>query len=64
MPGYVLGKKSGAASIALKLDDLGLEATEDERRRLLKRVKELGISKRGPVDDDEFRALHAEVTNG
>lgn len=61
-PDYVLGKKSGLGSITLKLGDLGLEATDEQRPELLHRVKELGIEKRGPVDDDEFKALHSSVT--
>lgn len=56
--GYVLGKKSGIGSINMKLADLGLEATEEQKVELLQRVKDLGIQKSGLVDDDEFRRLH------
>lgn len=61
-PGYVLGKKSGLASISMKLEDLALEATEAQRVELLRRVKEVGIEKRDVVDDDEFRALLKEIS--
>src|SRR5205807_9053197 len=40
--GIVLGKKSGLDSIRIKLEELGLDVAEDERSRLLERVKELG----------------------
>lgn len=62
--GYVLGKKSGLGSIAMKLEDLGLEATKEQRVELLRRVKELGIRKRDLVDDQEFRRLHEAIVSG
>jgi isopropylmalate/homocitrate/citramalate synthase len=55
---YVLGKKSGAPSVDMKLDDLGLEATEEQRSEILTRIKELGIQKKGLVTDDEFLDIH------
>jgi isopropylmalate/homocitrate/citramalate synthase len=57
----VLGKKSGIDSIRIKAEQLGLELDKDSQRALLARVKELGVRKRGLVDDDEFRALAAEL---
>jgi isopropylmalate/homocitrate/citramalate synthase len=59
--GFVLGKKSGMGSIALKLEELGLDATEAQRRKLLEGVKELGTKKRDLVTDDEFTTLHRSV---
>jgi isopropylmalate/homocitrate/citramalate synthase len=57
---YVLGKKSGAASIAMKLADLGLPpASEDRQAAILEAVKELGIRKKALVTDEEFRAIVA-----
>jgi len=53
----VLGKKSGIDSIRIKADELGLDLSEDEERRLLAEVKRLGAEKRGLVTDDEFREL-------
>lgn len=63
-PGYVLGKKSGLASIAMKLEDLSLEATEEQMAELLRRVKAAGIEKRGTVTDEEFRAFHKAISAG
>jgi isopropylmalate/homocitrate/citramalate synthase len=59
--GMVLGKKSGLASIEIKLDDLGMDVPEAERAPLLAAVKALGAAKEGIVTDDEFRELAAEV---
>jgi isopropylmalate/homocitrate/citramalate synthase len=55
----LLGKKSGLDSIRLKADELGLDLTDDDARRVLAGVKRLGTEKRGLVTDDEFRALVA-----
>lgn len=63
-PGYVLGKKSGLASITMKLEDLALDATDEQKAELLRRVKAAGIEKRGVVNDEEFRALHGETSGG
>jgi len=53
----VLGKKSGIDSIRIKAQELGLELSEDEQRRLLAEVKRRGTEKRGLVTDEEFREL-------
>ncbi len=58
----VLGKKSGADSLRLKLDELGLTLDDDGRRaELLRRVKELGTRERRLVADDELAAMAREV---
>ncbi len=56
----VLGKKSGADSIRIRAEALGLEVPEDVRRTLLEDVKALSIRKGGLVTDAEFRSLAAE----
>jgi len=56
----VLGKKSGIDSIRIKCEELGLELSGDDQRRLLAEVKRLGSEKHGLVSDDEFRALAAK----
>jgi isopropylmalate/homocitrate/citramalate synthase len=56
----VLGKKSGADSIRIKVEELGLDVPEDKRAELLARVKELGARKRGLVTDEEL----VELANG
>ena len=53
----VLGKKSGIDSIRIKAQELGLELSEDEQRRLLDEVKRRGTEKRGLVTDEEFLEL-------
>jgi isopropylmalate/homocitrate/citramalate synthase len=53
----VLGKKSGIDSIRIKAQELGLELSEDEQRRLLAEVKRRGTEKRGLVTDQEFLEL-------
>jgi isopropylmalate/homocitrate/citramalate synthase len=53
----VLGKKSGIDSIRLKLEELGIAASEERQRELLAEVKRLGAEKRGLVSDEEFLAL-------
>jgi isopropylmalate/homocitrate/citramalate synthase len=53
----VLGKKSGLDSIRIKLDELGLELSEDELPAVLEAVKKAGTRKRGVLTDGEFRRL-------
>jgi len=60
--GIVLGKKSGADSIRIKADELGVEVPEERRRELLEAVKARSIEKRGLVDDDEFVELARNQT--
>ena len=58
----VLGKKSGLASIEIKLDELGLQFPEDRRGDLLSAVKEIGASQRRLVSDEEFRGLVEQMS--
>ncbi|WP_197089163.1 LeuA family protein [Puniceibacterium sp. IMCC21224] len=53
----VVGKKSGLASIAHKVDTLGLTVSEDQFPAILQKVKETSVSRHGPVTDDEFREI-------
>ena len=62
--GIVLGKKSGLASITIKLVDLGLEVDEAHHGELLEAVKDLGASKQALVSDAEFRAMVARLGSG
>ncbi|MBI2941796.1 MAG: pyruvate carboxyltransferase [Chloroflexi bacterium] len=62
-PRVVLGKKSGAASVRVWLEEIGLSATDEEVRAILARVKERAIAKKGLLDRDEFRLI-AEATLG
>jgi isopropylmalate/homocitrate/citramalate synthase len=52
--GIVLGKKSGAASITLKGEELGLKVADDKVPVLLAEVKKLALQKRGLLTDAEF----------
>jgi methanogen homocitrate synthase len=54
----VLGKKSGKASIAYKLEALGMGAlNDDQAAEVLAAVKQKGIEKRDILSDEEFRAI-------
>ena len=58
----VLGKKSGKASITYTLERLGIPEPDDAAiNEMLKQVKDLGIKKRGLVDDNEFRGIVKNV---
>lgn len=54
----ILGKHSGRASIKFKLEKLGLpKLTERQEGDILAQVKEISMSSRRYVSDDEFAAL-------
>ena len=54
----VLGKKSGKASIAYHLEQLGITGIDDEMvAEMLRSVKEKGINKRGLLTPEEFRDI-------
>lgn len=63
-PRVVIGKKSGIRSIGMKLEDWGLEATEDQQRAMLAEVKSFAIEHRRPLTDDEVRTIYAQITDG
>jgi isopropylmalate/homocitrate/citramalate synthase len=58
VPTVVIGKKSGVRSIAMKLEEWGLEATEDEMRSMLAEVKQTAIDTGRPLTDEELRAIY------
>ncbi len=49
---YALGKNSGRANIAKNLEELGLELTPDQMRRVTERITELGDKKEIVTQDD------------
>ena len=54
----VLGKKSGKASIAYHLEQLGITGIDDETvAEMLRCVKEKGIDKRGLLTPEEFKEI-------
>jgi len=59
----VLGKKSGLDSVDLKAKELGLSITPEQRGSILAEVKKCAISKRGLVNDTEFRKIVMSLTS-
>jgi methanogen homocitrate synthase len=59
----VMGKHTGTTYLKKRLEDLGLEANDDELARILSRVKALG-EKKGRVSDAEFKSIAEEVLLG
>ena len=58
----VLGKKSGKASVAYKMDELNLgELTDEQAGEVLAQVKAKGIEKRDILSDAEFQAIVEDV---
>ena len=57
----LLGKKSGKRSVEYKLEKLGIQATADQVNEVLKKVKELGMKKKGLVSDNEFRSIVEKI---
>jgi isopropylmalate/homocitrate/citramalate synthase len=53
----VLGKKSGRPSIKTKLEELGIETTDEQLAELLTKVKQKGIEKKGILSDEEFNTI-------
>ena len=49
---YALGKQSGRANIAKNLEELGLELTPEQTRRVTQRITELGDKKEIVTQDD------------
>ena len=61
----VLGKKSGKASIAYKLNELGLgEVNDEQNAEILNLVKQAGIKKRDILTDEEFKSIAEPVLAG
>ena len=60
----LLSKKSGKKSVEYKLEQLKLEASAEQVDGILAAVKELGVKKKGHVNDDEFRTIVADIRKG
>jgi isopropylmalate/homocitrate/citramalate synthase len=63
-PRLVLGKGSGLDNIAEGLERLGMQASEDQQREILQRVKARSLELRGTVDDGEFAGIAGAVLGG
>ena len=57
----LLSKKSGKKSVEFKLGKLNLEVSSAQADEVLRRVKELGVQKKGLVSDDELKDIVREV---
>lgn len=57
----VLGKKSGRASLAIKIKELDLNLDERFLPQILQKVKTLSINKNAKISDAEFRKIVDEV---
>jgi isopropylmalate/homocitrate/citramalate synthase len=57
----LLSKKSGKRSVEYRLEKLNVKATSEQTDEVLKRVKDLGVKKKGLVTDDEFKGIIQEV---
>jgi isopropylmalate/homocitrate/citramalate synthase len=57
----VLGKKSGAASVQLKLGELGMTATGEQVQRILGAVKDWAIRTKRPLSDQQFAEVAAPM---
>ncbi|MFC2025095.1 hypothetical protein ACFLTG_01595 [Chloroflexota bacterium] len=57
----LLSKKSGKRSIEYKLEKLNFKAAPEQVDEVLRRVKELGVKKKGLVSDDEFTSIVKKV---
>lgn len=53
----VLGKQSGAASIRVKLEELGIKNQEEQVAQILEQVKRISAEKNGALTDMEFENL-------
>lgn len=58
---FVIGKHSGLAAITASLSDLHLQASPDEQRAILARVREHAITNKGPVTAEALTAIWREV---
>lgn len=63
-PKIVLGKGSGAPSVAIWLEDRGLQATPEQIETLTLLVKEKSLEKKGLLTENEFRELADRVLRG
>lgn len=57
----VLGKHSGMPSIEMYLEELGIEANEEEKVRLLDAVKSAAYEKNGTLTIEEFEKIAEEI---
>ena len=61
-PRLVLGKGSGLDNVAEGLEQLGIEASDEQRPEILRRVKARSLELGGLVDDGQLAEIAADVT--
>jgi len=59
----VLAKWSDQGTVEEKLEQLGLKASDEDKKRILQAVKQLSLKKKGAVTDREFKEIVARVTS-
>lgn len=59
----LLSKKSGKRSVEYKLEKLNVSADSAQVEEILRKVKELGVKKKGLVTDEEFKEIVKETIN-
>ncbi len=60
----LIGKKSGRHSLEWKLSNLGIRLGDEEMQRLLEKVKQKSVEKKGPLTDEELLACLQTVKQG
>jgi len=63
-PRLVLGKGSGLDNVAEGLERLGVDADDEQRPEILRRVKARSLEMGGLVDDGQLADIAADVTGG
>lgn len=58
---FVIGKHSGLAAIIASLSNLHLQASPEEQRSILARVREYAIANKGPVTNETLVAIWQDV---
>lgn len=59
----VMGKKSGKESVAMKLQEAGLTATDEQIQEIVAATKKKGIEKKNTLTPEEFVELAKEILN-
>jgi len=57
----LISKKSGKRSVEYKLEKLNFKAEPEQVNEVMIKVKELGVKKKGLINDDEFSSIAKEV---
>ncbi len=63
-PEVVLGKNSGLDSIVIWLERRGVEATDEQRQDILKKVKDTSLAKKALLSEGDFSDILSSVMGG